>query len=56
MRIFSLIGRLFAVDAAPPLDGRKLDATTEAALARSLSELPPEGRGWITFADASMMF
>jgi hypothetical protein len=34
----------------------KLDGTTEAALARSLSELPPDERGWITFAEARILF
>lgn len=33
-----------------------LDGTTEAALARSLSALPPEERGWITFAEARNLF
>jgi hypothetical protein len=35
---------------------RGLDGTTEAALARSLSALPPEERGWITFAEARILF
>jgi hypothetical protein len=34
----------------------KLDATTEAALVRSLSALPPDERGWITFAEAHILF
>jgi hypothetical protein len=34
----------------------KLDATTEAALVRSLSALPPNERGWITFAEARILF
>ena len=34
----------------------KLDATTEAALARALSALPPDERGWITFAEARSLF
>jgi hypothetical protein len=33
-----------------------LDGTTEAALARSLSALPPDERGWITFAEARILF
>jgi hypothetical protein len=34
----------------------KLDASTEAALARSLSALPPDERGWITSAEARSLF
>jgi hypothetical protein len=41
------IGKLFGTDAAAPLDAMKLDGTTEATLARSLSALPPNERGWI---------
>jgi hypothetical protein len=52
----SLIGRLFGADAAAPPDAMKLDGTTEATLARSLSALPPEERGWITFAEARILF
>jgi|SRR5271169_1839386 hypothetical protein len=51
----SLIGKLFGTAAAPP-DAMKLDGTTEAALARSLSALPPDERGWITFAEARVLF
>ena len=51
----SLIGKLFGTAAAPP-DATKLDGTTEAALARSLSALPPDERGWITFAEARVLF
>jgi len=46
----SLIRRLFGANAAAPPDAAKLDGTTEAALARSLTALPPDERGWITFA------
>ena len=56
MGIMSLIGRLFGVGAAAPPDAVKLDGTTEAALARSLSALPPHERGWITFAEARTLF
>jgi hypothetical protein len=56
MGITSLIGKLFGADVAPPPDARKLDGTTEAALARSLSALPPDERGWITFAEARFLF
>ena len=56
MGIMSLIGWLFGADAAAPPDHTKLDGTTEAALARSLSALPPDERGWITFAEARILF
>jgi hypothetical protein len=39
-----------------PLDVTKLDGTTEATLARSLSALPPDEQGWITFAEARALF
>ena len=54
MGITSLIGWLFGADAPP--DATKLDGTTEAALARFLSALPPDARGWITFAEARVLF
>jgi hypothetical protein len=48
---------LFEADAAAPSsDAMKLDGTTEATLARSLSALPPDERGWITFAEARLLF
>ena len=47
---------LFGADASAPLDVTKLEGTTEAALARSLSALPPDERGWITFAEARILF
>jgi hypothetical protein len=56
MGITSLIGWLFGADATAPPDAMKLDGTTEAALARSLSALPPDERGWITFAEARVLF
>ena len=56
MGITSLIGWLFGADAAAAPDATKLDGTTEVALARSLSALPPDERGWITFADARSLF
>jgi len=34
----------------------KLDGATEAALARALSALPPDERGWITFVEARSLF
>jgi hypothetical protein len=56
MGIRSLVGWLFGADAAAPLDAMKLDGATEATLARSLSALPPDERGWITFAEARTLF
>ena len=56
MGIMSLILKLFGADVAAPPDAMKLDGTTEAALARSLSALPPGERGWITFAEARILF
>jgi hypothetical protein len=54
--IMSLIGWLFGADAAAPSDAMKLDGTSEATLARSLSALSPDERGWITFAEARSLF
>src|SRR5215472_15851199 len=51
-----IIRWLFGADAAAPSDAMKLDGTTEATLARSLSALPPDERGWITFAEARILF
>jgi hypothetical protein len=56
MRIIDLIGKLFGIGVPSPADAMKLDGTTEAALARSLSALPPDERGWITFGEARMLF
>jgi hypothetical protein len=56
MVIKSLIAKLFGPDAIVPPDAVKLDGTTEATLARSLSAVPPEERGWITFAEARILF
>jgi hypothetical protein len=56
MGIVSLIGKLFGFDAPPPPDARKLDGKNEATLARSLSALPPEERGWIPLAEARSLF
>jgi hypothetical protein len=52
----NLIGKLFGADAAAPPDATKLDGTTEVALVRSLSALPPGERGWISFAEARILF
>jgi len=54
--LISFIGKLFGADAAAPSDAMKLDGTSEAALTRSLSALPPDERGWITFAEARKLF
>jgi hypothetical protein len=56
MGIVSLIGKLFGLNTTPPPDAMKLDGKTEATLARSLSALPPEERGWITLAEARTLF
>ena len=56
MGITSLIGKLFGADVAPPPDAARLDGTSEATLARSLSALSPDERGWITFAEARILF
>jgi hypothetical protein len=56
MGIIDLIGKLFGIGVPSPADAMKLDGTTEAALARSLSALPPDERGWITFDEARMLF
>ena len=56
MGIRSLIGWLFGAHATAPPDAMKLDGTTETALARSLSALPPDVPGWITFAEARVLF
>ena len=56
MGIMSLILKLFGADVAAPPDAMKLDGTTEATLARSLSALPPGERGWITFPEAGALF
>ena len=56
MGIFDQIGKLFRIDVPAPPDATKLDGTTEAALGRSLSALPPDERGWVTFAEARILF
>ena len=38
------------------VDAQQKYGTTEATLARSLSALPPDERGWITFAEARILF
>lgn len=47
---------LFGGNAAAPPDAMKLDGTTEATLARSLSALSPDQGAWITFAEARILF
>ena len=56
MGLRSFIRLLFGADTAAPPDATELDGTTEATLARSLSALPPDERGWVTFAEASILF
>ena len=50
MGIMSFIEKPFELVAPPK--AKKLDGTTEATLARSLSALPPDEHGLITFAEA----
>ena len=50
-----VIGKLFGTGGNPP-DATKLDATSEAAFARSLSALAPGWPGWVTFAEAASLF
>jgi hypothetical protein len=52
----NLIRWLFGGDGVAPSDAMKLDGTTEATLARSLSALPADERGWITFGEARILF
>jgi hypothetical protein len=54
MGIISFIEKLLELVAPPK--AKNLDGTTEATLARSLSALPPDARGWITFAEARVLF
>lgn len=56
MGLMSLIGKLFGAGASTPPDATKLDGTTEAALAQSLSALSLDEQGWITFAEARALF
>ena len=51
-----IIRWLFWADAAAPSDATRLDGTTYAALARSLSALPSGERAWISFAEARNLF
>ncbi len=52
----SFIRKLFGAGAAAPPDVARLNGTSEAALARSLSTLPSDGRAWISFAEARTLF
>jgi hypothetical protein len=54
MGIVIFIEKLFELVA--PLKAKKLDGTTEATLAPSLSTLPPDELGWITFTEARILF
>jgi hypothetical protein len=56
MGIRSFIRMLFGADTPAPLDPVKLDGTTGATLVRSLSALPADERGWVTFAEARVLF
>jgi hypothetical protein len=55
MGIRSFLQLIFGAVPAPR-DATRLVGTTEAALARSLSALRPGERGWITFAEARVLF
>src|SRR5690348_1681136 len=54
--MINLVGKLFGANASAPPDVTKLDATMEAALARSLSALPAGEKGWITLTEAQSLF
>jgi len=56
MGITSVIRMLFGANAPAPLDAKKLGGASEASLAGSLARLPVDERGWITFAEASILF
>jgi hypothetical protein len=56
MGIGSIIRWLLSADATAPPDTTRLDGTSEAALARSLSALRAGERAWITFAEAASLF
>jgi hypothetical protein len=55
MGIGSFIRLIFGSVPAP-LDATRLDGTSEDTVARSLSKLSPGKRGWITSAEASILF
>lgn len=55
MGIRSFIRLIFGAVPAPP-DAKRLDGTTEGALALSLSKLSPGKQGWITPAEARILF
>jgi hypothetical protein len=55
MGIRSFLRSIFGAVPAPP-DATRLDGTSEDALALSLSKLSPGKRGWITSAEASILF
>jgi hypothetical protein len=57
MSVWTLLKAFFLV--APPLDpapGRRLDGSSEAALAASIKWLPVGVRGWITREEARVLF
>ena len=55
MGIRSFIRLIFGAVPAPP-DATRLGGVTEDALARSLSKLSPGKQGWITSAEARILF
>ncbi len=55
MGIRSFIRLIFGAVPAPP-DAARLDGTSVDTLARSLSKLSPGKRGWVTSAEAGILF
>ena len=56
MGLLDAIKALFAPGSSWVPQPRKLDGSSEGALARSLQQLLPGERGWITFAEARRLF
>ena len=56
MGVLDAIKSFFAPRTAWLPQPRKLDGSNEEALARSLQQLLPEERGWISFAEARRLF
>ncbi len=56
MGILDSIMAMFAARGPQPPDAKRLDGSSESALARSLQALHPGERAWITFAEARALF
>jgi hypothetical protein len=56
MGFLAAIKGLFAPSSPGPPDERRLNGSSEDALARSIKELFPDERGWILFAEARSLF